>query len=49
MPLRSLTTAAPQVIPAPKPQRTAVDPSLILPCSTPSTRAIGIDAAEVFP
>ena len=49
MPSRSLTTAAPQVIPAPKPHKIAVEPSFILPFSTPSTKAIGIDAAEVFP
>ena len=49
MPSRSLMTAPPHVMPAPKPQRTAVEPSLIFPFSTPSHSAIGIDAADVFP
>ena len=49
MPSRNLITAPPQVMPAPNPQRTAVEPSFIFPFSTPSQRAIGIDAADVLP
>ena len=37
------------VMPAPKPVKIAVEPNLTLPLSTLSTRARGIDAAEVLP
>ena len=36
-------------MPAPKPVRIAVEPNFTLPCSTLSTNANGIEAADVLP
>ncbi len=44
-----LITTLPQVNPLPKAAITTISPSLILPFSQASQRAIGIDAAVVFP
>ena len=44
-----LIIALPQVKPLPKAASTTVSPSFTLPCSQASVRAIGIEAAVVFP
>jgi hypothetical protein len=44
-----LMMTLPQVNPLPKAAKTTVSPDLILPFSHASVKAIGIDAAVVFP
>ena len=44
-----LTTADPQLRPAPKPQSTTMSPFWTRPPLTASSKAIGIEAAEVLP
>ena len=43
------TAHAPQESPAPTAVKTATSPPLISPSSNASTKAVGIEAAEVFP
>ncbi len=51
LPLAPLNSSdsAPQVSPPPKPERRTVSLGLMRPLSTASQRAIGMEAAEVFP
>ena len=44
-----LIIALAQVKPLPKAAKTTVSPDLIFPCYQASVKAIGIDAAVVFP
>lgn len=44
-----LTIAEPQVNPAPKATKTVLDPSFMAPLFLASSKAMGTDAAEVFP